>query len=149
MRALAASVVVLVAACGSHRHVPAAHPDDASRLYVEVSTDRSHKRPLRDGAKAGLARIPFVVQVPSNEGGDAELQVHVSRLDVVGNETLCGIKILVLRLPQHDLFGMAEGNARAGGTHDQAADDCIERLGESLIGGKVRTMLQQRLGEKR
>jgi hypothetical protein len=142
--------LVLVAACGgSHRHGPAAHPEDTSRLYVELDLDRSHKGPLRDGAKAGLARVPFAVQVPSNEGGDVELQVDVARLDVVGNETVCNIKILVLRLPQHDLLGMAEGNARAGGTDDQAGDDCIERLGESLIGGKVRTMLNKRLAEKR
>lgn len=141
--------LVLVAACTSHRHEPAAHPDDTSRLYVELSLDRSHRGPLREGAKAGLARVPFAVQVPVNQGGDVELQIDVARLDVVGNETVCTLKILVLRLPQHDLLGTAEGNARAGGTHGQAGDDCIERLGESLIGGKVRTMLQQRLGEKR
>jgi hypothetical protein len=152
MRALILALVLLsvVAACGaSHRHGPAAHPDDTRRVYVELSLDRSHRGPLRDGAEAGLAKIPFAVQLPANRGGDVELQVDVARLEEVGKETVCNIKILVLRLPQHDLLGMAEGNARAGGTHDQAGDDCIERLGESLIGGKVRTMLHKRLGEKR
>jgi hypothetical protein len=142
-------LLTLLAACASHRHEPAAHPDDTSRLYVELDVDRGHRRPLDDGAKAGLAKIPFVVVTPRNRGGDMELQIQVARLDVVGNETVCNIKILALRLPQHDLFGMAEGTARAGGTHDQARDDCIARLGESLIGGKVRALLHQRLGEKR
>ncbi|HWO21769.1 MAG TPA: hypothetical protein VNO30_23530 [Kofleriaceae bacterium] len=149
MRVPVVAVATVVAACGSHRHEPAAHPDDISRLYVEISTDRSHRRSLQGGAAAGLGKIPFVVEVPASRGGDAELQIHVSRLDVVGSETVCSIKILVLRLPQHDLFGMAEGTARAGGTHGQAADDCIARLGESLIGGKVRTLLHKRLDEKR
>jgi hypothetical protein len=142
-------LIVLVAACGSHRHESVAHPDDPLRLYVELNVDRSHKRPLRDGASAGLTRIPFVVQLPLGRGGDLELEVKVARLDVVGNETVCNIKILALRLPQHDLFGMAEGSARARGTHDRAGHDCIEHLGESLIGGKVRTLLHKRLGEKR
>jgi hypothetical protein len=147
MRAL--HLLTLVAACVSHRHQPAAHLDDKNRLYVEIDVERRHEGPLGDGAKAGLAKIPFVVVMPRNGGGDMELQVQVARLDVVGQETVCNIKILALRLPQHDLFGMAEGTARAGGTRDQARHDCIERLGESLIGGKVRALLQQRLGEKR
>jgi hypothetical protein len=142
-------LLLFAAACASHRHEQAARPDDRRRLYVEISAQRSHKRALRDGASAGLAKIPFVVQVPLDRGGDVELQVEVARLDAVGRETVCKIKILVLRLPQHDLFGMAEGNARAGGTHDQAEHDCVEHLGESLIGGKVRTMLHRLLGEKR
>jgi hypothetical protein len=142
-------LALAVAACTSHRHEPAAHPDDPNKLYVELSVHSSHKGPLRDGAKAGLARIQFAVLHPSNQGGDVELQLQVARLDAVGRETVCGIKVLVVRLPQHDLLGMAEGSARAGGTHGQAGRDCIERLGESLIGGKVRTLLHKRLGEKR
>jgi len=138
---------LLVAACTSRRHEPA-HPEDKRRVYVEVNADRSHRRPLRDGAKAGLAKIPFAVSMSVNEGGDVELQLRVARLDVVGRETVCDLKILVLRLPQHELIGMAEGSARAGGTHDEAGDDCIERLGESLISTKVRTLLHKRLGEK-
>ena len=153
MRALL--LLSLAAACSSPRRAPAAHPDDArrrddpSRLYVELDVRGSHQRPLRAGAKAGLARIPFVVQHPLHRGGDVELQVEVARLDAVGHETVCEIKILVLRLPEHDLFGMARGSARAGGTHDQAADDCVERLGTTLIGGDVRAALHRRLAEKR
>jgi hypothetical protein len=145
-----AAVAVVTAACGSaHKHEPPAHPEDVQRLYVELSLERSHHGPLESGARAGLAKVPYVVLLPSNRGGDVELQLQVARLDVVGNETVCGIKILALRLPQHDLFGMAEGSARAGGTHDQAGRDCITHLGESLIGGKVQGLLNMRLGEKR
>jgi len=145
-----AAAAAAAAACGpSHRHEPAAHRDQKNRLYVELGIPRSHKGPLREGAKAGLSRIPFVELIPLNHGGDAELQIEVSRLEAVGRETVCTIKILVLRLPEHDLFGMAEGTARAGGTHGQAEVDCIERLGESLVSGKVRAALQKRLAEKR
>jgi hypothetical protein len=147
MRALV--LIPFVAACPSHRHDPVAHPADPNRLYVELNIGRSHQRPLRDGASAGLAKIPFVTSLPLNKGGDVELQVEVARLDVVGHETVCDIKILALRLPGHDLFGTAEGSARARGTHDQAGRDCVESLGESLISGKVRALLQKRLGEKR
>ncbi len=125
------------------------HSDDPDRLYVKLSIERSHKRPLRDGAAAGLARIPFVVAREPDQGGDVELQIEVVRLDVVGRETVCDLTILVLRLPQSDLIGMASGSARSRGTHTQAGEDCIERLGESLISGKVRTLLHMRLGEKR
>jgi hypothetical protein len=153
MRAIAhASLVVLVAlvACPApHKHAPPAHPEDTRRLYVELSLAGSHKGSLADGARAGLAKVPFVVVLPPEEGGDVELQLQVARLDIEGKETVCGIKVLAVRLPQHDLFGMAEGSARAGGTHDQAGRDCIARLGESLIGGKVREILHKRLDEKR
>ena len=151
MRAsLLVALVALVAACpAAHKHEPPAHPDDTRRLYVELSLAGSHKGPLGDGAKVGLAKVPYVVLLPRNKGGDVELQIEVARLSVVGKETVCGIKVLALRLPQHDLFGMAEGSARAGGTHDQAGRDCIARLGESLIGGKVQGLLSRRLGEKR
>jgi hypothetical protein len=147
MRALI--LILVVGACTSHRHEPAAHPADPNRLYVELNIGRSHQHPLRDGARAGLAKVPFVTPLALNKGGDVELQVQVTRLDVVGNETVCDIKILALRLPGHDLFGTAEGSARAGGTHDQAGRDCVESLGKSLISGKVRALLQKRLGEKR
>jgi len=144
------AVVVGSVACGSaHKHEPPAHPEDTQRLYVELSLAGSHEGPLESGAKAGLAKVPYVVLLPSNRGGDVELQLQVARLDVEGKETVCGIKILAVRLPQHDLFGMAEGSARAGGTHAQAGRDCITHLGESLIGGKVQGLLYKRLGEKR
>lgn len=148
--------ILIAAACASRRPAPAPPapapapaPDDPDRLYVELNLGRSHQRSLRAGAAAGLARIPFVVARPLRQGGDVELQVEVARLDVIGHETVCDIKILALRLPGHDLFGIAEGSARAGGTHAQAGHDCVARLGESLISGKVRALLHKRLGEKR
>jgi hypothetical protein len=141
VRALA--LVMSVAACASsHRAEPVVRPDD-TRLKVGLKLARSHERPLRDGASAGLARMPFAVLLPSSQGGEVELQLDIAQLAVVGHETLCGIKILVMRLPQRDLVGLAEGNARAGGTHAQAASDCISQLGQSLISGKVRPLLQQ------
>ncbi len=147
--------ILLIAACASQRPPrperlpPAPPPADPHKLYVELNLGRSHQRPLRDGATAALARIPFVVPRPLNQGGDVELQVEVARLDVIGHETVCDIKILALRLPGRDLFGAAEGSARAGGTHEQASHDCVESLGESLISGKVRALLHKRLDEKR
>jgi hypothetical protein len=144
-------LVVVVAACTAHRHEPAAHPaEDTNRLYVELSVERAHERPLREGARAGLARLPFVALLPTDRaGGDVELQIKVARLDVVGRETVCDIKILVLRLPNHELIGMAEGSARASGVHERAGGDCIEQLGASLIDGKVRVLLDQQLVEQR
>ncbi|HSK01496.1 MAG TPA: hypothetical protein VK932_09655 [Kofleriaceae bacterium] len=124
-------------------------PDDPLRLYVELTIERAHKQSLRDGATAGLARIPFVALRRAHEAADVELQVEAARVVVVGYETVCDIKILILRLPQQDLLGMAEGSARARGTHPRAASECITSLGESLISGKVRTLLLMRLDEKR
>jgi hypothetical protein len=150
-----AAAVAAITACGASRREPAApaatagRMDDPDRLYVSVSVGRSHGGSLRDGARAGLARIPFVVVHPAGKGGDVELQLAAHRLDAVGRETVCGIKILALRLPQRDLFGMAEGSARAGGTDQRARHDCLAQLGQSLIGGKVRVMLHRRLAEKR
>lgn len=114
---------------------------------MELSIERAHERPLREGAKAGLARLPFVALLRA--GGDVELQIKVARLDVVGRETVCDIKILVLRLPSHELIGIAEGSARASGIHERAGGDCIEQLGASLIDGKVRMLLDKQLGEQR
>jgi hypothetical protein len=85
---------------------------------------------------------------PVKAGGEIELQVEVSDLDVRRSETICKVKVLVLRLPHHSLLGIAEGTARAGGTGDQAADDCIERLGATLVRGKVRTLLKRELRAK-
>ena len=117
---------------------------------MELSIERAHERPLREGAKAGLARLPFVALLPTDRaGGDVELQIKVARLDVVGRETVCDIKILVLRLPSHELIGIAEGSARASGIHERAGGDCIEQLGASLIDGKVRMLLDKQLGEQR
>jgi hypothetical protein len=121
MRALL--LLLAIAACASRpRHEPAEpaappreppRPDEPLRLYVELTIERAHKQSLRDGAAAGLARIPFVALRAAHEAADVELQVQAARVIVVGYETVCDIKILILRLPQADLIGMAEGSARA------------------------------------
>jgi hypothetical protein len=138
-----AALVVLIAACGGHHHGPG-RSDDPHHLYVEVDADRGA---LRDGAAAGLARTSFIT--PADDHGDVELQIEVSRLDTSGNTTMCSVKILVLRLPQHDLMGIADASARAGGTGGQARDACLSQVTASLVRGKVRTLLRRRLGEKR
>lgn len=148
-RSLVLVLVLVAAACPRPRPELAAPPgDDSPRLYVELRIERAHERPLRDGARAGLARIPFVVLLPAHQGGDVELHVEAARVAVVGAETVCNIKILALRLPARDLYGMAEGNARASGTHARAGSACVEHLGERLIGGEVRALLHKRLDEK-
>jgi hypothetical protein len=95
----------------------------------------------------GLSKVGFAV--PIDRGGDVELQVEVSSLEVMGNETTCGVKILVVRLPQHDLLGIADGSARARGTSDEVADNCIAELAANLVRGRVRTLLERRLHAKR
>lgn len=140
------AVLALVAACGGHRHGPP-RDDDPRRLYVEVAADGSHRAALRDGAAQGLANISFAVASPGN--GDIELQAEVSRLDRIGNTTACSVKILVVRLPQHDLLGIADGSARAHGTGGRAEDDCVSGVTTSLVRGKLRSLLRRRLDAKR
>jgi hypothetical protein len=139
----AALALVLASACGGHRHGPN-RDDDKSRLYVEVDADHGA---LRDGAQKGLSKIGFAV--PTRINGDVELQVEVSRLDTTHNATLCSVKILVLRLPQHDLLGIADGSARAQGNDGRSEDDCLGGVTASLVRGKVRTLLRRRLDAKR
>jgi hypothetical protein len=140
------AALVLVVACGGHRHGPG-RDDDPSRLYVEVAADGSHRGALRDGAAAGLENIGFAV--PSRKNGDVELQVEVTRMDSTGTHTMCAVKILVVRLPQHDLLGIADGSAHAQGTDDRAEDDCVAGVTTSLVRGKVRGLLKLRLDAKR
>jgi hypothetical protein len=137
-----AVVLFIVAACG-HHHGPA-RTDDPHHLYVEVDADRGA---LREGADAALARMSFVT--PANHNGDVELQIEVSRLDDANDTTMCSVKILVLRLPQHDRMGIADASARARGTGGSARDACLSQATTSLVRGKVRTLLHRRLGEKR
>lgn len=114
---------------------------------MEISPEGSRDDALRAGAEAGLAKISFAV--PVDDDGDVELQVELAQLAVVGRQTLCKVKILVLRLPTHDLLGIADGAAQVRGTSDDVGDDCIESLGASLIRGKVRSLLKRRLDDKR
>jgi hypothetical protein len=137
------AALFVVAACGGHHHGPG-RMDDPRHLYVEVDADRGA---LREGADAALARMSFVV--PAEHNGDVELQIETSRLDKSGNATMCSVKILVLRLPQHDLMGIADASARAGGTGGNARDACLSQATNSLVRGKVRGLLHRRLGEKR
>jgi hypothetical protein len=134
---------MLVAGCGGHHHGPA-RMDDPRHLYVEVDADHAA---LRDGAAKGLSNVGYVI--PARHNGDVELQVEASRLDTAGDTTHCSVKILVLRLPQHDLLGIADGSARARGTDGRAEDDCLSTLSASLVRGKVRALLRRRLDEKR
>jgi hypothetical protein len=140
-------IIALVACGGSHRHGPASHPDDPRRLYVEVVAEGSHREALEDGATAGLAGVAFAV--PVRDGGDIELQVEVSRLETVGRHTQCSVKILAIRLPAHDLLGIADGAGRAAGTIDDAEDACVQSVGEALVRGKLRGLLRRQLSAKR
>ena len=87
--------------------------------------------------------------MPVDASGDVRLEVELSSLETAGNETLCQVKILVLRAPQHDLLGIADGSARAKGTHARAGDDCIASLAASLVHGKVHSLLRRQLDGKR
>ncbi len=141
-RALA--VVGLAACGGSHHHGPAAHPDDTRHLYVEIATAGAHEDALHDGAASGLSALSFAVAVDG--GGDVELQVETSTLHASGGRTTCDVKILIFRLPQHDLLGIADGSAYAMG--DDAGADCVRGVAATLVRGKVRTLLRRRLDAK-
>src|SRR5215211_1967709 len=126
----------MVAACGSHRYGSPPEGEDTRHLYVEISTRGRHDDALREAAEIGLSAIRYAV--PVDRSGDVELQVELVSLDVVGDESVCQLKLLVLRASTNDLLGIADGTARARGTHDQAGDDCIRSLGANLIKSKVR-----------
>ena len=120
---------------------------DPSKLYVEVAAGRSHDDALVNGAEAGLSRVPFAVLV--DDRGEVELEMDVSELAERGDQTVCRVKILVLRLPGDSLLGIAEGGARVRGTGDRAESDCVEGLGATLIRGKVRGLLRRELRTRR
>ena len=120
---------------------------DPDKLYVEVSAGGSYERALRAGADAALSRIAFAV--PVDDRGEIELQVDVAGIDEAGGETLCRTKVVVVRLPNHSLLGIAEGSARTRGVHDAARADCVERLTTTLVRGKVRALLRAQVRAKR
>ena len=141
-----AGLQVVLGACGGHHH-GAARTDDPRHLYVEIAAEGSHDDALHDGAARGLTGMSFVR--PADHNGDVELQVEVSRMDTTGNTTVCSVKILVLRLPSHDLLGIADGSAHVRGTNGTARDDCAAGVSATLVRGKVRTLLRRRLDDKR
>lgn len=142
-RGLATLAVLAASACGGHRHGPN-RADDPRHLYVELFADSDA---LHDGARTALSRIPYVVVATSN--GDVELQLEVPRLESGRRQTECRVKILVLRLPQHDLLGIADAGARADGTGGGARDQCVTMAAAALVRGKLRTLLDRRLRDKR
>ena len=141
MRALA--LIVCLAGCGGHRHGPN-RADDPSRLYVEVFGDNDA---LSHGTHVALQKIRYVVA--TNHNGDIELKVEESRLDDSSGQTYCSVKILVLRLPQHDLLGIADANGRARGTGRSAEENCLATTAQTLVRGKVRVLLDRMLRAKR
>lgn len=137
-------LLVALAACGgAHRHGPN-RADDPSRLYVEVFADRDA---LRHGAMVALQRIRYVTT--TNHNGDLELQIEAPQLDSNGSQTVCRVKVLALRLPEHDLLAIADASGRASGTGDMAAEQCLATTTQTLVRGKVRTLLDRRLRDKR
>jgi hypothetical protein len=145
-RGLALGLLALTA-CGGARPHRAPVVADPDQLHVEIRAGDSRTSALRAGAAEGLAKVRFAALV--EEGGEIELQVDVSQLEVQGNHTVCKVTVLVLRLPAHAMLGVAEGTARAGGTNDDAGDACVERLAFTLIRGKVRPLLKRQLRARR
>lgn len=141
MRRLLLSVGL--AACGAHHHGPN-RADDPRHLYVEVFADRDA---LRHGAMVALQKVRYVVT--TNHNGDLELQVEAPQLESSHGRTVCRVKILALRLPQHDLLAVADAGGRASGTGDNAEDFCLEATTQTLVRGKVRALLDRRLRDKR
>ncbi len=122
-----------------HQHDGRAHADDASKLYVEVTSDADHGDVLRRSAAAQLQAVPYVAVVDG--GGDVELHVELAALA----PATCKVKIFVLRLPQHDLLALADGAAHAT---DSSADACVATLGTALVRDRLPAVLQQQLAAK-
>jgi hypothetical protein len=151
--------LLLVAACGGgavdtriapmepipdhlaeHQHGPPAHPDDASTLYVEITSHGDHGDILRQGATAGLRTVPHTVE--ADVGGDVELHVEMASL----TPAACKVKIFVLRLPQHDLLAIADGGASVT---DTTADACLTVTGTAIVRERLPVLLQRQLDAKR
>jgi hypothetical protein len=128
-----------------HQHTAPAHTDDPSKLYVEITSDGEHEGVLRQGATAGLASVPYAVTV--EEGGDVELHAELASLTPASNATACKVKIFVMRLPQHDLLGIADGGAKATG--DGQADTCLSTTGTAIVRDRLPTLLHRQLDAKK
>jgi len=126
-----------------HQHTAPAHTDDPSKLYVEITSDGDHEAVLRQGASAGLATVPYAVSV--DEGGDIELHTELASLTPASDTVACKVKIFVLRLPQHDLLGIADGGARATGE----ADLCLSTIGTTIVRDKLPVLLHRQLDAKK
>ena len=141
-------VASLLVACGGGTHHHGTPIEgDPSHLYVEVTATGEQEGALADGARTALARMPFAV--PVDDRGQVELEASVAELSERGDATTCRVRVMVLRLPKDALVGIAEGSARARGTGDQAAADCVEHLTGTLIKSKVRALLRRELRGRR
>jgi hypothetical protein len=128
-----------------HRHDAPAHADDPDKLYVEISSDGDHGELLRQSAMSGLGAVPYAVA--ADTGADVELHVELASLSPAANATSCKVKIFVLRLPQHDLLGIADGGARATGPRQ--ADTCLSTIGTAIVREKLPVLLRRQLDAKR
>jgi len=146
VRLLLAASLLVACGGGAHHHGTPIE-GDPGHLYVEVTASGDQEDALEDGARAALARMPFAV--PVDDRGQIELEASVAELSSRGDATTCRVKVMVLRLPKDALVGLAEGTARARGTGDQAAADCVEHLAGTLIKGKVRGLLRRELRDRR
>jgi hypothetical protein len=128
-----------------HQHETPAHADDPGKLYVEITSDGDHGDLLRQSATTGLGAVPYAVS--ADTGADVELHVELASLSPAADGTSCKVKIFVLRLPQHDLLGIADGSARATGPRQP--DTCLSTVGTAIVREKLPVLLQRQLDAKR
>ena len=128
-----------------HQHSQPSHGEDPSKLYVEVTSDGDHGDVLRQSATDGLRTVPYAIA--ADEGGDVELHVEMASLTPGGGGAACKVKIFVLRLPQHDLLGIADGGARVTGARPD--DACLTVTGRAIVRDKLPLLLQRQLDAKR
>ncbi len=109
----------------------------------------------RRSARSGFAgrlrtqciEAPFGQPVSTDTGADVELHVELASLSPATDGTSCKVKIFVLRLPQHDLLGIAGGGARATGPRQ--ADTCLSTVDAAIVREKLPVLLQRQLDAKR
>ena len=129
--------------CQDHLHQVAVYSADFDRLYVEVTSDGEHANVLRESATTGLSTVPYIVSV---EDEAVELHVEIASLTAASNSVTCGVKIFVMRLPQHDLLAIADGSGRAAGAN--AADVCLSATGAAIVQQKLPPFLERQLDAK-